>query len=81
MSFYVVDSEYDMDTAVSECLKLMPLNKSNVKLAFNNMGMVTIFMDNLSDKCEELGINPDKNEFFMDVLVQPSESDDEEGAL
>lgn len=76
MSFYVVNNEYDIDLAVKECTKLMSLDRSRVRLAFNNMQMVHIFMNDLSDKCDILQLDPEDNDFHMDVLVGDMPEDD-----
>jgi len=79
MSFYVIHTEHDMDKAVKECISLMNIKTTKVKLAFNNMGMVNIFLDNLTLRCEHLEIDPELNNFNMDVLV--NEDFDEEGTI
>ena len=79
MSFYVVECEYDLDNAVKECTKLMTLRRSRVKLAFNNMDMVKIFMNNLAHSCEILGLDPESKDFHMDVLIDFDDDEAEEG--
>ena len=73
MSFYIINSEYDMDNTLTECIKLMSFpysdEESKLKVAFKNMGMVNIFLQNLMSACEELEIDPDETEFSLDVLV------------
>ena len=81
MSFYVVECEYDLDNAVKECTKLMSLRRSSVKIAFNNMAMVKIFMNNLAFSCENLGLDPEAKDFHMDVLVDLEGENNEEGVL
>ncbi len=84
MSMYVVDSEYDMDTTLKECVKLISTtDNGNVRVAFNNMGMVHIFLQNLSTACDHFEIDPEDKGFSLDVFVgAPMEMDDEdEGEL
>tara|TARA_R100000951_G_scaffold75748_1_gene63860 strand:+ start:61 stop:312 length:252 start_codon:yes stop_codon:yes gene_type:complete len=76
MSFYVVNTEYDMDTALDECMKLIELNGSTVRLGFNNMKMVHIFMVNLTEACDKFGIDPEEQDFHMDVLVGTTGDED-----
>ncbi len=76
MSFYVINSEYDIDVAVRECMKLINLQNSNVKLAFNNMSMVNIFMSDLTKECEKNQVDPEEQKFHMDVLVTELLEDD-----
>ena len=78
MSFYVVNTEYDMDTALDECMKLIELNGSKVRLGFNNMKMVHIFMVNLTEACDKYGIDPEAQDFHMDVLVGLDDEDEED---
>jgi len=81
MSFYVINSEYDIDLAVRECTKLMSLDGTRVKLAFNNMEMVHIFMHDLTKVCDTMNIDPESKDFHMDVLVGQGASEDEDGEL
>jgi len=75
MSFYVIETEYDIDHAIRECTKLMGLNKSRVKVAFNNMRMVHIFMNNLAHSCDTLGIDSEDRDFHLDVLINVDNGD------
>ena len=79
MSFYLVNSEYDLDLAVDECVKLMAIKHARVKVGFNNMKMVKIFMSNLSQKVQDNDLNPSDMDFHVDVLVEEKveEEDDE----
>ena len=77
MSFYVVHTEYDMDKTIKECLSLMNIETSKVRLAFNNIGMVNIFLDNLTKQCEILEIDPEDKNFHMDVLVNEDFGEEE----
>ena len=50
------------------------------------MGMVKIFLNNLSDVCEALEIDPEESDFSLDVFVGSpindiSSDDDDEGGL
>jgi hypothetical protein len=77
MSFYVIESEYDIDLAVKECMKLISLDRSRVKLAFNNMHMVHIFMNDLTEMCNRHNVDPEEKDFHMDVLVGEMLEDDD----
>lgn len=79
MSFYVVQNEYDLDLAVKECVKLMNIKHSRVKIGFNNMRMVKIFMQNLSSEVDEHDLNPNDMDFHVDVLVEEEEHEEAEG--
>ena len=90
MSLYVINSEYDLDNTLKECVKLMYTgDTSKVKIAFNNMGMVQIFLMNLSLTCDSLNINPEESDFSLDVFVGSAlnsienydDDDDEEAEL
>lgn len=83
MSFYLVNNEYDLDLAVSECVKLMSLKNSRVKVGFNNMKMVKIFMSNLSQEVKDRDLNPSDMDFHVDVLVEETveESDENDEQL
>jgi len=78
MSFYLVNSEYDLDLAVDECVKLMAFKHSRVKVGFNNMKMVKIFMSNLSNKVRDNDIDPSEMDFHVDVLVEEKVEEDDE---
>ena len=53
-------------------------DNGNVKVAFNNMGMVHIFLQNLSTACDHFEIDPEDKGFSLDVFVgSPIEMDDE----
>ena len=60
MSQLFVESEYDMDLALAETLKLVKLNHCSLDLGFNNMDMVSIFLDNLKENLEEQKIDPNE---------------------
>jgi len=78
MSFYLVNNEYDLDLAINECVKLMSLKNSRIKLGFNNMKMVKIFMSNLSQEVKDRDLNPSDMDFHVDVLVEePAEESDD----
>ena len=86
MSMYVIGSEYDMDNTLRECVKLISTTEDgNVKIAFNNMGMVHIFLHNLSTACDHFEIDPDDKGFTLDVFVGSpiimEDEDDEEMTL
>ena len=81
MSFYIVNNEYDMDKTIKECMKLINLKNSKVQIAFNNMGMVNIFMLNLGEVCDQYDIDPEEHEFHIDVLVNAPILDDEDEEL
>tara|TARA_R100000655_G_C2959880_1_gene188703 strand:- start:285 stop:566 length:282 start_codon:yes stop_codon:yes gene_type:complete len=70
MSLYIINSEYDLDNTLKECVKLIAIgNESKVRVAFKNMGMVQIFLSNLSSVCDTLNIDPEASEFSLDVFV------------
>ena len=85
MSLYVIGSEYDMDNTLKECVKLISTtNNGNVKVAFNNMGMVHIFLQNLSTACDHFEVDPEDTGFTLDVFVGSPismEEDEEDGEL
>ena len=84
MSLYIINSEYDLDNTLKECIKLIAIgNSSKVRVAFKNMGMVKIFLTNLSDSCDILNIDPESSDFSLDVFVGDAvdnmHGDDDEG--
>ena len=78
MSFYLVNNEYDLDLAVSECVKLMAIKHARVKVGFNNMKMVKIFMSNLSQKVQDNDLDPSDMDFHVDVLVEEKVEEEED---
>lgn len=73
MSQLFIESEYDMDLALAEAMKLLKLNTSNLDLGFNNMKMVSIFLDNLKEQLTEQKIDPNKKSFNLHIMVKTNE--------
>lgn len=73
MSQLFVESEYDMDLALAETLKLVKLNHCSLDLGFNNMDMVSIFLDNLKENLEEQKIDPNEQSFKLNIMVKTNE--------
>lgn len=76
MSLYVVNSEYDMDLAVDECMKLVAVKDSTVKVAFNTMPMFHVFFENFRDRCIEANIDPTASGFHLDIMIEKNSIDD-----
>lgn len=73
MSQLFVESEYDMDLALAETLKLVKLNHCSLDLGFNNMDMVSIFLDNLKENLEDQKIDPNQQSFKLNIMVKTNE--------
>jgi hypothetical protein len=73
MSQLFIESEYDMDLALTETMKLLKLNTSTLDLGFNNMKMVSIFLDNLKEQLTEQKIDPNKKSFSLNIMVKTNE--------
>jgi hypothetical protein len=73
MSQLFVESEYDMDLALAETLKLVKLNHCTLDLGFNNMDMVSIFLDNLKENLEDQKIDPNEKSFHLNIMVKTNE--------
>ena len=70
MSLYIINSEYDLDNTLKECVKLIAIGQeSKVRVAFKNMGMVQIFLTNLSSVCDNLNLEIEDSPFSLDVFV------------
>jgi hypothetical protein len=73
MSHLFVESEYDMDQALAETMKLVKLNNCSLDVGFNNMNMVKIFLDNLHEQLINERILPDKKDFNLNIMVKKNE--------
>lgn len=69
-----VESEYDMDQALAETVKLVQLNQASLDVGFNNTAMVSIFLDNLQLLLKEHKITPEDKQFQLNILVAKNES-------
>ena len=70
MSQMIVESEYDMDQALAETIKLVKLTNCSLDVGFNNMHMVKIFLDNLHSQLLEEKIMPDDKKFHLNIMVK-----------
>jgi len=68
-----VESEYDMDQALAETMKLVKLKNCTLNVGFNNMNMVSIFLDNLKQELIEQKIEPDQKDFHLNIMVKTNE--------
>jgi len=73
MSTMYVESEYDMDQALAETMKLVKLKNCTLNVGFNNMNMVSIFLDNLKQELIEQKIEPDQKDFHLNIMVKTNE--------
>jgi hypothetical protein len=69
----IIESEYDMDQAVAETIKLVKLTDATLDVGFNNMQMVNIFLDNLQTALEENKIAPNEKRFHLNIMVKTNE--------
>lgn len=69
-----VESEYDMDVALAETVKLVKLNHASLDVGFNNTFMVGVFLDNLQELLKENKIIPENRSFKLNILVPKNES-------
>lgn len=69
----IVESEYDMDMALAETVRLVRLKNATLDVGFNNMAMVGIFLDNLHDTLKEEKINPEEKNFHLNIMVRTNE--------
>jgi hypothetical protein len=69
-----VESEYDMDVALAETVKLVKLNHASLDVGFNNTFMVGVFLDNLQELLKENKITPENRSFKLNILVPKNES-------
>ena len=69
----VIESEYDMDQALAETMKLVKLTNASLDVGFNNMFMVKIFLDNLHERLIEDKVIPDNKNFHLNILVKANE--------
>jgi len=73
MSTMYIESEYDMDQALAETMKLVKLKNCTLNVGFNNMTMVGIFLDNLKEQLIENKIEPGEKEFHLNIMVKSNE--------
>jgi len=73
MSKMFIESEYDMDQALAETMKLVKLTDASLDVGFNNMAMVNIFLDNLHAALIENKVNPDDKKFSLNIMVRTNE--------
>lgn len=73
MSKMFIESEYDMDQALAETMKLVKLTNASLDIGFNNMAMVNIFLDNLHAALIENKIVPDDKKFHLNIMVKTNE--------
>lgn len=69
----IVESEYDMDQALAETVKLVKLRSCSLDVGFNNMTMVSIFLDNLKNVLMSEGIDPSEKDFKLNIMVKTSD--------
>lgn len=69
----IVESEYDMDQALAETVKLVKLRSCSLDVGFNNMTMVSIFLDNLKTVLMSEGIDPSEKDFKLNIMVKTSD--------
>lgn len=69
----IVESEYDMDQALAETVKLVKLKSCSLDVGFNNMTMVSIFLDNLKNVLMSEGIDPSEKDFKLNIMVKTSD--------
>lgn len=68
-----VESEYDMDKAIEETIKLVRLKNSSLQVGFKNIKMVDIFLSNLHLQLIENKITPDNKNFHLNIMVESNE--------
>lgn len=73
MSIMYVESEYDMDQALAETIKLVKLKHTSLDLGFNNTEMVQIFLSNLHKELLENKITPEDKDFKLNIMVKTNE--------
>jgi hypothetical protein len=73
MSTMYIESEYDMDQALAETMKLVRLKNCTLNVGFNNMAMVGIFLDNLKEQLIENKIEPGEKDFHLNIMVKSNE--------
>lgn len=70
MSFLVIKSEYDMDLALKETMKLIELKDSEINLGFNTREMAHIYLGNLYEMCEKKKIKPESKSIRINILLE-----------
>lgn len=73
MTTMYVASEYDMDQALAETMKLVKLKNCTLNVGFHNMHMVEIFLDNLKQELIEQKIDPGQKDFHLNLMVTKNE--------
>jgi hypothetical protein len=73
MPKFFIESEYDMDQALAETMKLVKLTDATLDVGFNNMAMVEIFLENLHTVLLENKITPEDKKFHLNIMVKTNE--------
>ena len=73
MSKMFIESEYDMDQALAETMRLVKLTNASLDVGFNNMAMVNIFLDNLHSALIENKVSTDNKKFHLNIMVRTNE--------
>jgi len=76
MSFLVIKSEYDMDLALKETLKLIELKNSEINLGFNTKAMAQIYLGNLYKLCEKKKIDPESKSIRINIHLEKHVGED-----
>lgn len=76
MSKLYIESEYDLDQALAEVIRLTKFNGSQLDIGFNNMVMVNIFLKNLHEQLILNKIAPDKKNLSLNILVKTGNNDE-----
>lgn len=76
MSKLYIESEYDLDQALAEVIRLTKFNGSQLDIGFNNMVMVDIFLKNLQEQLILNKIAPDKKNLSLNILVKTGNNDE-----
>ena len=73
MAKLLIESEYDMDVALAETIKLVKLKHTTLDVGFNSLGMVNIFLENLYTMLKDNEIQPDEKDFHLNIMVRQDE--------
>jgi hypothetical protein len=73
MSKLLVESEYDMDNAIAEVIKLARLQNASLDVGFNNIKMVDIFLTNLHGALLDNKVEPGNKNFHLNIMVKANE--------
>lgn len=83
MSFMVVNSEYDMDVALAETMKLIEFTDKipcEIELGFNTRPMADIFIQNLMKTCKKKKINPSQRRVSISIFIEKGVPGDTDGS-